>query len=349
MRRVRFHACGGPEVLRLEEASDPEAGPGELLVATEAIGVTLPAVRKIRGEGGAPALPGVIGGEVAGKVVAIGPGVTGFTVGDRVTGLPFTGSYSDLAIVPAPMASRIPDGASAVQAVALVRGGHVALAALAALAAVSPTAVSPTAAGSGAAGSGTAGSGTAGSAVAGSGVAGSGVAGSVLITGAASGVGHLAVQLARIHGFRRVVAAVSSPAKAGFLRALGADEVVTYDSQSWGEPVDAVLDGVGGAVLPKALAALAPGGRLVFFGSGGGTVSASDLLAGSKTITSFSMARFSTAERELYDRHGEQLWELTRSGRLRPAVHAEIPLADAARAHEIIEARTNLGKVVLCP
>jgi NADPH2:quinone reductase len=369
MRRVRFHACGGPEVLRLEEASDPEAGPGELLVATEAIGVTLPAVRKIRGEGGAPALPGVIGGEVAGKVVAIGPGVTGFTVGDRVTGLPFTGSYSDLAIVPAPMASRIPDGASAVQAVALVRGGHVALAALAALAAVGPTAVSPAAAGSGAAGSGAAGSGAAGSAaagsaaagsaaagsavagsgVAGSGAAGSGVAGSVLITGAASGVGHLAVQLARIHGFRRVVAAVSSPAKAGFLRALGADEVVTYDSQSWGEPVDAVLDGVGGAVLPKALAALAPGGRLVFFGSGGGTVSASDLLAGSKTITSFSMARFSTAERELYDRHGEQLWELTRSGRLRPAVHAEIPLADAARAHEIIEARTNLGKVVLCP
>ncbi|HEY3978897.1 MAG TPA: zinc-binding dehydrogenase [Streptosporangiaceae bacterium] len=320
MRRVRFYACGGPEVLRLEEAPAPAAGPGELLVATEAIGVTLPAVRKVRGEGGAPGLPGVIGGEVAGEVVAAGPGVTGFRAGDRVTGLPFSGSYAELAVVAAPMASRIPDGASAVQAVALVRGGHVALAALAALDALAAGAA-----------------------------AGGAAAGSVLITGAASGVGHLAIQLARIQGAGRVVAAVSSPAKAGFLRALGADEVVTYDSESWGEPVDSVLDGVGGDVLARAVAALAPGGRMVFFGSGGGTVPAFDLLAGSKTITGLSMARFSTTQRELYDRHGEQLWELTLSGRLRPAVHAEIPLAEAARAHEIIEARANLGKVVLLP
>lgn len=311
MRRVRFYEHGGPEVLRLEEAAAPAAGPGELLVAAEAVGVTLPAVRRVRGDGGAAPLPGVIGGEVAGEVVAAGPDVTSFRVGDRVTGLSFTGSYAELAVVPARMASRIPDGASAVQAVALVRSGQVALAALA--------------------------------------TAGPAAAESVLITGAASGVGHLAVQLARIQGYRRVVAAVSSPAKASFLRALGADEVVTYDSESWGEPVDVVLDGVGGDVLPRAVAALAPGGRLVFFGSGGGTVPAFDLLAGSKTITGLTMARFSTVQRELYDRHGEKLWELALSGQLQPVVHAEIPLADAARAHEIIEARANLGKVVLRP
>jgi NADPH2:quinone reductase len=72
-------------------------------------------------------------------------------------------------------------------------------------------------------------------------------------------------------------------------------------------------------------------------------------LAGSKTITGLTMARFSTVQRELYDRHGEKLWELTLSGQLQPVVHAEIPLADAARAHEVIEARANLGKVVLRP
>jgi NADPH:quinone reductase len=121
VRRVRFYEYGGPEVLRVEEAADPEAGPGELLVATEAIGVTLPAVRKVRGEGGGTALPGVIGGEVAGEVVAVGPDVTSFQAGDRVTGLPFTGSYTEPAVVRAGMASRIPDGASAAQAVALVR------------------------------------------------------------------------------------------------------------------------------------------------------------------------------------------------------------------------------------
>lgn len=312
MRRVRFHEYGGPEVLRVEDAEAPAPGPGELLVRTEAIGVTLPSVRKVRGEGGRTPLPGVLGGEIAGTVIALGPDVTDFEVGDRVTSLTFRGgSYSELVISPSFMASRIPDGASAVQAVALVRSGHVAFAALAT---ARPLAGE-----------------------------------SVLITGAASGVGHLAVQLAKIQGVGRVVAAVSSDAKAEFLRGLGADEIVTYDSEHWGEPVDVVLDGVGGDLLPRALSALAPGGRLVFFNSGGGTVPAFDLLAGSKTITGLTMARFADTQRELYDQHGEELWKLTMSGQLQPVVHARIPLAEAARAHEIIEARANLGKVVLLP
>ncbi|MBP0459345.1 quinone oxidoreductase family protein [Streptomyces montanisoli] len=309
MRRVRYHEYGGPGVLRLEEAETPEPADGELLVRTEAIGVTLPVVRAVR-EGRGP-LPGVLGGEIAGTVVAIGADVRGFVPGDRVTSLTFSGSYAELALAPAAMASRVPDGASAEQAVALVRGGHVALAALA--------------------------------------TAGPAPGASVLVTGAASGVGHLAVQLARLGGARRVIAAAGSRTKEDFLRGLGADEVVTYDSNDWGEPADVVLDGVGGEVLPRALSALAPGGRLVFFGSGGGTVPAFDLLAGGKTITGLTMRRFSTERRELYDRHGEQLWDLALSGRLRAAVHARVPLAEAAKAHEIIEARTNLGKVVLLP
>jgi NADPH2:quinone reductase len=307
VRLVRFHEYG---VLSVEEGERPEPGPGELLVRTEAIGVTLPSVRKARGEGTVP-LPGTIGGEVAGEVAAVGPDATGFEAGDRVTGLSFANAYAEFAVVPAWLASRIPDSASAVQAVALVRGGQVALAALAA-AELKP-------------------------------------GDSVLITGAASGAGHLAVQLAGLRGAGRVVAAVSSLAKAEFLRELGADEVVTYAAPAWGDPVDAVLEGVGGDVLPRALAALVPGGRMVFFGSGGGTVPAFDLLAGAKTITGLSMARFVAAQHDLYERHGETLWELALSGALRPCVHAEIPLAEAASAHAIIEARSSLGKVVLRP
>ncbi|MFJ4103046.1 quinone oxidoreductase family protein [Amycolatopsis japonica] len=311
MRRVRFYEYGGPEVLRLEQALTPEPGPGELLVRTEAIGVTLPSVRKVRGEGDRAPLPGVLGGEIAGHVVAVGPQTTGFTVGDRVTSLTFTGSYADMVLAPSHMASRIPDDADSVQAVALVRSGHVALGAL------STAKVT--------------------------------AAESVLVTGAAGGVGHLAVQLAKIQGIKRVVAAVSSPGKADFLRDLGADEVVIYDSDHWGDPVDAVLDGVGGELLTRAVAALKTGGRLIFFNSGGGTVPAFDLLAGSKTITGFTMARFAGTQRELYDRHHEQLWQLHQTGRLRAAVHAEVPLSNAASAHEIIEARANIGKVVLRP
>ncbi|WP_435601944.1 quinone oxidoreductase family protein [Streptomyces sp. bgisy130] len=313
MRRVRFHSYGGPGVLRVEEAAAPVPGPGELLVRTEAIGVTLPCVRRVRGDGngGGDPLPAMPGGEIAGTVVALGPDVTGFAPGDRVTSLTLTGSYTELALAPTFLASRIPDGASAVQAVALVRSGHVALAALS------------TAAPWGAE--------------------------SVLITGAASGTGHLAVQLAKLQGVPRVVAAVSSAAKAEFLRDLGADEVVTYDQESWGAPVDIVLDGVGGELLPRALAALTPGGRLIFFNSGGGTVPAHELLAGAKTITGLTMRHFSTVHRELYEEHRARLWELAGAGRLRAAVHAELPLAEAAKAHAIIEARANLGKVVLRP
>ncbi|MEU4238473.1 zinc-binding dehydrogenase [Actinoplanes sp. NPDC026619] len=117
----------------------------------------------------------------------------------------------------------------------------------------------------------------------------------------------------------------------------------------WDEPVDVVLDAVGGDLLPRALAAVRPGGRLIFFNAGGGTVPAYDLLGGAKTITGFAPARFAATQPALYRQHGEQLWELARTGKLRPAVHAELPLEQAAAGHQIIESRANLGKVVLRP
>ncbi|MGA5301606.1 quinone oxidoreductase family protein [Nucisporomicrobium flavum] len=307
MRRVTYHSHGGPEVLVHESAPDPTPGPGELLIRVEAIGVTLPSVRATRDP--ATPLPGVLGGEVAGPVVAVGPGVDDFAPGDRVTSLTFSGSYTDLAVAPAMMASRIPPGATAVQAVSLVRSGHVALAALH-TAALRPDE-------------------------------------SVLITGAASGVGHLLVQLSRS---RRVVAAVGSPEKVDFVRSLGAHEAVTYaELPGLAGKVDVVLDAVGGDLLPAFVGALAPGGRLVFFNSGGGTVPAYELLAGAKTITGMTMRQFAATHRARYDEHEATLWRLLEAGELRPVVHAEFPLAEATAAHAVIEARANLGKVVLRP
>ncbi|WP_371790152.1 zinc-binding dehydrogenase [Streptomyces sp. NBC_01471] len=305
MRRVRYDRNGGPGVLYLEDVPAPEAGPGELLVHSEAIGVTLPAVRKVR-EAGAPA---PLGGEIAGTVVAVGAGVTGFAAGDRVTGLCFADSYADLAVLAEPFATGIPEHASAVDAVALVRSG---LVARGALRAARPRPGE-----------------------------------SVLVTAAASGVGHLALQLARLDGAARVVAATGSSDKSEFLRGLGADAVVTYGEADWGEPVDVVVDGVGGALLAPAVAALAPNGRLVAFSSGGGTLQAYDLLAGAKSVIGFQMALIARNHPELYARWCAELWELHRTGLLRTAVHAEVPLEDAARAHRFIESRANLGKVVL--
>ncbi|MDX3385670.1 zinc-binding dehydrogenase [Streptomyces niveiscabiei] len=305
MRRVRYEVRGGPEVLFLEEVPAPAPAPGELLVRAEAVGVTLPAVRKVR-EGVGP-----LAGEVAGRVVALGDGVTGFAVGDRVTGLCFSHAYAELATLREEMASAVPEGASAVDAVALVRSGAVARGAVEA--------------------------------------GGVGKGDTVLVTAAASAIGSLALQLVRNKGALRVVAAVSSADKAEFVRGLGADEVVLYGDESWGEPVDVVLDGVGGDVLGPAVRALAPGGRLVAFGSGGGTVDAYELLVRSASVTGFQVAAIARREPERYAGWVSELWDQYATGALRPRVSAEFPLAEAGRAHGVIEARGNLGKVVLVP
>ncbi|MFJ2155103.1 zinc-binding alcohol dehydrogenase family protein [Streptomyces sp. NPDC087856] len=308
MRRVRYESTGGP--LFLEEAPAPAPGPGELLVRTEAIGVTLPVVRKVS----EAAEPIPLGGEIAGEVAAVGQDVTRFRVGKRVTGLCFGHGYADFAVLHEAMASPVPDTASAVDAVALVRSGLVALGALDAARPEPGEAA--------------------------------------LITAAASGVGHLAVQVARAQGAGRIVGAVSDPAKADFVGGLGADEVITYDRldrPDWGDPVDYVLDAVGGELLTPAVAALVPGGRLVAYSSGGGTIQAYDLLVGAKSVIGFQMARIARGKPELYERWRQELWRLFADGALRPAVHGEFALTEAAEAHRVIESRSNLGKVVLRP
>ncbi|MEU0054285.1 zinc-binding dehydrogenase [Streptomyces sp. NPDC006309] len=255
--------------------------------------------------------PVALGGEIAGEVVASGRDVTRFRPGDRVTGLCFGYGYADFAVLREDMASPVPDGADAVTAVALVRSGLVALGALEA-ARLTPGE-------------------------------------SVLVTAAASGVGHLAVQLARARGAARVMGAVSGPGKAAFVRSLGADDCVRYGDDGWGEPVDCVLDAVGGDLLTPALAALAPHGRLVAYSSGGGTVRAYDLLVGAKSAIGFQMALIARDRPELYERWRRELWRLYTEGAVRPAVHGEFTLEDVAKAHEVITSRANLGKVVLRP
>ncbi|MFR9750989.1 quinone oxidoreductase family protein [Nocardia sp. 004] len=307
MRRVRYEHSGGPDVLELVSVETPTPGPGELLIRVEAIGVTLPVVRAVREQ----REPIALGGEVAGEVIAVGEGVDGYTPGYRVTGLVSGHSYADYAVLPAAEASPIPDGASALDAVALVRSGLVALGALDTAAAQEGEAA--------------------------------------LITAAASGVGHLAVQLARVRGAARVVGAVSDLAKAEFVQKLGADEVIEYQEQSLGVPADYVLDAVGGDVLTAALSALAPGGRLVAYGSGGGIIQASDLLTDAKSVLGFQLDRAAREQPDQYEHWRQELWQYFASGQLRPAVHAEFALEDAAAAHAVIEARANLGKVVLIP
>ncbi|MGW0750779.1 quinone oxidoreductase family protein [Streptomyces sp. NPDC002587] len=307
MLRIRHEVNGGPEVLFAEEVDRPDVGAGEALIRVEAIGVTLPTVRKVR-EGSKPIS---FGGEVAGEIVAAGAGVTTFAVGDRVTGLCFADAYAEFAVLNTALTSRVPDGATAVEAVALVRSGLVARGAYEA-ARMEPGE-------------------------------------SVLVTAAASAVGTLALQYVKAGGAARVVAAVSRADKADFVRGLGADEVVLYEDADWGAPYDVILDGVGGDLLGPAVRALATGGRLVAFSSGGGTVEAYDLLVRGASMIGFQMRAIAVGKPELYDQWLRELWQMRDAGTLRTAVHEEIPLREVSRAHTLIEQRRNLGKVVLVP
>ncbi|MFD6451837.1 zinc-binding alcohol dehydrogenase family protein, partial [Nocardia sp. NPDC060220] len=199
MRRVQYERGSGSEALEVVAAEVPVPGAGELLVRVEAIGVTLSAIRRISGDAEQ------VRAEVAGEVVAVGDGVDGYSAGYRVVGLCTADAYAEYVVLAIDQVSAIPDGASAVDAVALMRSGLVALGAL-------DTAVPRDGE-------------------------------TALVTAAAGGVGHLAVQLARVRGASWVVGAVSDESKCDFVRELGADEVFTYDQLHCGKQADYALDG----------------------------------------------------------------------------------------------------------
>ncbi|MFI9274682.1 zinc-binding alcohol dehydrogenase family protein [Kitasatospora sp. NPDC052896] len=306
MRKVRFHTHGGPGALRLDEVPEPVPGAGEVLLRTEVAGVSRTVLPVLRGVGEVP-LPASPGGGVVGRVVALGPGVDGLRVGQRVGGIAAE-PYAELAVASPALLTPVPEQVGAADALGLVHGGLVALAAL-----------------------------RVGRCEEGE---------SVLVTAAAGGVGHLIVQLAKTLGAARVVAAVGSPEKAGFLRSLGADEVVSYQDTDWGGPVDLVLEGAGGEILPRALAALVPFGRLVTLAGSGGTLDAGAVLRSAATVTGLSMGRLARHRPAVLAEIRAELWRLLADGRVRP-VSTVHPLERAAEAVALLESRANLGKVVL--
>lgn len=300
MRKISF-AAGRPA--GVVDAPVPVPRPGQLLVRTEAVGVGIAMVRML--EAGDAVRPG---GEMVGTVAAVGPDVAGFEIGDRVGGVVFEDVYAGVVLAEPSLVSHVPAEADAAAALALVRGGLVALSALR---------VGNVAAGE-----------------------------SVLVTAAASGTGHLAVQLAKAFGAARVVAAVGSEGKAGFVRQCGADEVVTYSQSSWGDPVDFVLDGAGGELVQRGVDALAPFGRLVAFSAGAGSIDAGSLLGGLKSVTGFSIGLVSRTLPDLITQRRAELWDLLAAGQLKPE-YVVFPLEEIAKAIDLVATRSNLGRVVL--
>lgn len=322
MRAVRLRAFGDADVLRVEEVEDPEPGPGRARIAVRAAGVHLVDTLVRRGGWASPAPPFTPGGEVAGVVDAVGPGVADDWLGRRVVtqlGLA-SGGYAELAVREVDALHVVPEGVGFPAAVAMVRTGSTALGVLDA-AAPGPDDV-------------------------------------VLVTAAAGGVGTLLVQGAARAG-AHVVGLTGCAGKRRTVLRAGAAVVVDYRREGWrseaveglaGREVTAVLDGVGGAEGRGALDLLGPGGRLVMFGSSSGEpldVSTSDLFARSLSAVTAVGPHVAKRAGGLRALEARALAEAA-ARRWSPVVQ-EFPLAEAARAHAELEGRRTIGKVVLLP
>ncbi|MFF0627627.1 zinc-binding alcohol dehydrogenase family protein [Streptomyces sp. NPDC004296] len=324
MRRVRYYEYGGPDVLTLEEAEVPAPGPGEVLLRTEAIGANFVDTKLRRGPAAGPLfqrpLPGKLTGDVVGTVEAAGPGADRGLIGQRVAALG-EDAFAEHVVADARWLAPVPDGVDLGVASMLPMGAPVALRVL-----------------------------RTGRLAAGE---------TVLVHSAAGGIGHLAVQLARLLGAGKVIAAVGSPAKFDFVRSFGADAAVDYSADDWPERVrelapegvDLVLDSVGGGILRQSLDLLAPFGRVVVYGAAGNDlldVPVTSLFA-LKAVAGFSLLAWRAAAPEQARAEMAELAGHAVSGRLRTAVHARFPLAEAPAVHRLIEERSHLGRILVLP
>lgn len=321
------HEPGGPETLRLTDVDLPEPAPGEVRIKVKAAGVNFPDTIIIRDQYQyKPLRPFAPGGEVGGIVDAVGESVTGFALGDRVLGLPLFGGFASHVCVAAHMVCRIPQAMSFEEAACFAFTY-----------------------------------GTSYYALKDRGDLAKGE--TLLVLGAAGGIGASAVELGKAIG-ARVIAAVSSEAKAAFCREIGADVALVYPramdraaQKAFGaaikaeapDGVDVIYDPVGGDYAEPALRSIAWNGRYLVVGFPAGIPSIPlnlPLLKNCQIVGVFWGAH--TAREP--ERHRAQMGELMalyEAGKIRPRISATYPLAEAAQALREIEGRRARGKIVL--
>ncbi|HEX7775950.1 MAG TPA: NADPH:quinone oxidoreductase family protein [Parvibaculum sp.] len=325
MKAVRFHKTGGPEVLVYEDVPDPTPRDWEVMIRVEAAGVNFSDTMRRGGldypEPSPP--PFILGIEVAGTVVAIGKAVTSVAVGAQVFVAPGAGGYAQYICVPAARVIPLPPGVSSAQAAALVAHGLTAAISLRNAARLAPGET-------------------------------------VLVDAAAGGVGSFAVQLAKLYGASKVIAAASSPEKRAAAERLGADASVDYTQPGWAEKVreltggrgvDVVIEMAGGETLNQAIDTLALFGRLIVVGQASGQtaqIAPWDLSYMNRTVTGFYISKY-FAFPDLIQSTLREIIGFVVSGKLSVHVGQMLPLSQAAEAHRLMEGRKTLGKVVLQP
>jgi len=323
MRAVQVSEPGGPEVLALVDLPEPVAGPGELLVDVTAAGVNFIDTYQRSGLYPMPR-PYVAGLEGSGRVLAVGAGVSGVAVGERVAWAEQLGSYADVVAVDAARAVPVPDEVPDDEAVGALLQGMTAHFLVNDTFPVSP-------------------------------------GDTVLVTAAAGGVGLLLTQLATARG-GRVIATVSTAEKEELARAAGAAEVIRYTEVddlaaavrdlTGGEGVAAAYDSVGATTFDASMAALRRRGMLVLYGAASGPVPPVDPqrlnAAGSLFLTRPKVYDYVADRDELLARAGA-VYAAVADGTLDVRIGRRYALAEARAAHEDLEARRTTGKLLLLP
>jgi putative PIG3 family NAD(P)H quinone oxidoreductase len=325
MHAITVREPGAPEVLEWTEVPDPVAGPGEVLVDVAASAVNRADLLQRQGLYPPPkGASEIIGMECSGRVAALGEGVTGWSVGDEVCALLAGGGYAEKVAVPATQLLPVPEGVDLVSAAGLPEVACT----------VWSNVVDHARLGAGE---------------------------TFLVQGGSSGIGTHAIQVAKALG-ARVAATAGNPDRLRRCRDLGADIVIDYHDDiaaelrkaTDGHGADVILDNMGAAGLGANLDALATDGRLMIIGMQGGTkaeVNLGALLAKRASITAMGLrgrpVEGPHSKAEVVAGVREQVWPLFADGRVRPVVHATIPLADAAKAHATLDAGGVVGKLVL--
>lgn len=325
MKTVRFHQTGGPDVLTYEDVANPVAGPGEILIRVEAVGVNFADVLRRRGDPypEPSPTPFTLGGEVAGTVAALGPGVSGPALGTLVYATTRVGGYAQYVVMPADRVIPLPEGISAAAATTLVVQGLTAYFALKHAARIAPGE-------------------------------------SVLVEAAAGGVGLFAVQLAKLFGAGKVLAAASTAEKRSLAIRLGADVGIDYTDDAWptqvkavtdGRGVDIILEMVGGETVHRAIQSLGSFGRMIVYGQASGEAASVDpqqLVNLNQSMTGFYIAGY-FAEPKRIEAALAEIVGYVSAGRLSLEVGTILPLSKAQDAHRLLEGRQTTGKVVLEP
>ncbi|MFJ2677110.1 NAD(P)H-quinone oxidoreductase [Pseudomonas sivasensis] len=323
MTLIEITTPGGPEVLQPRQAHVPVAGPGEILIRVHAAGVNRPDALQRAGK--YPMKPGmspIPGLEVAGEVVALGDGVTAFSLGDKVCALTNGGGYAQFCAVPAGQALPIPEGMDWIQAAAVPETFFTVWANLFGL----------------------------GDAHTGQ---------RVLIHGGTSGIGTTALMLCREFGIQAFATAGSAD-KCAAIAKLGATPI-NYREQDFadviaqqtdGQGVDVILDIMGASYLNNNLKALAMDGHLVMLGFlGGAKANDVDLLTilGKRAVITGSLLRARSKDEKaaIAEQLREYIWPVLEAGRCLPIIDKVYEYTDAAQAHARMEGGDHIGKIVL--